>query len=75
MKQQVTAAMMTMPTNRAEETPMTRGMSRRSAAVDGMAGDVLYIRFIYTYKNLAKVSPENEKNGITTELNRLSLSL
>lgn len=32
MKQQVTAAMMTMPTNRAEETPMTRGMRRRSAA-------------------------------------------
>lgn len=32
MKQQVTAAMMTIPTNKAEETPTTKGMSRRSAA-------------------------------------------
>lgn len=34
MKQQVTAAMMTMPTNRADETPMTRGIRSRSAAGD-----------------------------------------
>lgn len=39
MKQQVTAAMMTMPTNRAEETPMTSGMRRRSAAGDRRTGD------------------------------------
>lgn len=32
IKQQVTAAMMTIPTNKAEETPTTKGMSRRSAA-------------------------------------------
>lgn len=32
MKQQVTVAMMTMPTNKAEETPTTNGMRRRSAA-------------------------------------------
>ena len=32
MKQQVTVAMMTMPTNKAEETPTIRGMRRRSAA-------------------------------------------
>lgn len=32
MKQQVTVAMMTMPTNKAEETPTTKGMRRRSAA-------------------------------------------
>lgn len=32
MKQQVTAAMMTMPTNNAEETPIARGMSSRSTA-------------------------------------------
>lgn len=38
MKQQVTAAMMTMPTNRAAETPMTRGMRRRSAAGERMLG-------------------------------------
>ncbi len=31
MKQQVTVAMMTMPTNKAEETPITKGMRRRSA--------------------------------------------
>lgn len=41
MKQQVTAAMMTMPTNRAEETPMTSGMRRRSAAGDRRTGDTL----------------------------------
>lgn len=32
MKQQVTVAMMRIPTNRAEETPTTSGMSSRSAA-------------------------------------------
>lgn len=32
MKQQVTVEMMTMPTNKAEETPTTKGMRRRSAA-------------------------------------------
>lgn len=36
MKQQVTAAMMTMPTNKAEDTPMTRGMRSRSATGDGV---------------------------------------
>lgn len=32
MKQQVTVAMMRMPTNKAEDTPITKGMRRRSAA-------------------------------------------
>lgn len=32
MKQQVTVAMMTMPTNKEEDTPITKGMSRRSVA-------------------------------------------
>lgn len=35
MKQQVTEAMMTMPTNRAEETPTIRGMKRRSSTGAG----------------------------------------
>lgn len=35
MKQQVTAAMMTMPTNKAEDTPITRGMRSRSATGEG----------------------------------------
>lgn len=36
MKQQVTAAMMTMPTNKAEDTPMINGMRSRSATGEGI---------------------------------------
>lgn len=39
MKQQVTVAMMKMPTNKAEETPTTKGMRRRSAAGERRSKD------------------------------------
>lgn len=41
MKQQVTAAMMTMPTNKAEDTPMTRGTRSRSATGETESRDSL----------------------------------
>ena len=41
MKQQVTVEMMTMPTNRADDTPITSGISRRSAAGNGRESHLL----------------------------------
>lgn len=41
MKQQVTVAMMTTPTKRADDTPTTRGMSRRSMTGGGKKGGKL----------------------------------
>lgn len=59
MKQQVTAAMMTMPTNKAEDTPITRGMRSRSATGEGTqrgmlkaCGELCFYQLIFQLSNI-----------------------
>lgn len=63
MKQQVTAAMMTMPTNKAEDTPITRGMRSRSATGEGAQRGTLKVLEAERVVNCAFISLAISKNN------------